>query len=147
MSDLAQRAARIAQLAAKATPGSWSRNIPPASKYPTIFAGRNTHVCAVTPSNKQVEGNCDLIAAVPEMAQLIADQAARIAELERDAARLTHLEDEDLQVRVEAVYFGTDDADPKWVILDFDGDPIAESEHGLREAIDAAMRGSVDAND
>ena len=30
------------------TPGPWHRNIPPATKYNTVFAGRNTHVCHMT---------------------------------------------------------------------------------------------------
>ena len=29
----------------KHTPGPWSRNIKPAKKYNTIFAGRNIHIC------------------------------------------------------------------------------------------------------
>lgn len=28
----------------KHTPGPWHRNIPPASKYPIVFSGRNAHV-------------------------------------------------------------------------------------------------------
>jgi hypothetical protein len=52
------------------TKGSWSRNIEPATKYNTIFAGRNTHVCylnrvGLTP--EEVEANCNLIVAAPAM--------------------------------------------------------------------------------
>lgn len=53
------------------TPGPWHRNIPPAAKYATIFAGRNTHVCVLTHTNKDVEGNADLIAAAPDMAEAL----------------------------------------------------------------------------
>lgn len=53
------------------TPGPWYRNIPPAAKYATIFAGRNTHVCVLTHTNKDVEGNADLIAAAPDMAEAL----------------------------------------------------------------------------
>lgn len=31
------------------TPTPWSRNIPPITKYPTIFSGRNQHVLVVLP--------------------------------------------------------------------------------------------------
>lgn len=52
------------------TPGPWSRNIAPASRYPTVFAGRNTHVAIVTSRGlpeSEIEANCDLIAAAPTM--------------------------------------------------------------------------------
>ena len=52
------------------TPGPWDRNIKPASKYPTIFAGRNAHVAQVVSSGltpDEVEANCDLIAAAPDL--------------------------------------------------------------------------------
>jgi len=61
------------------TPGPWHRNIPLASKYVTIFAGRNTHVCCLTPTglkDEEIEGNAHLIAAAPELleaAQLAAN--------------------------------------------------------------------------
>lgn len=55
---------------AKHTPGPWGRNIKPASRYPIIFAGRNTHVAQVItrglPEN-ECEANADLIAAAPEL--------------------------------------------------------------------------------
>ena len=53
------------------TKGPWHRNIPPATRYPTIFAGRNTHVARVVTDGgltpEEVEANCDLIAAAPEL--------------------------------------------------------------------------------
>ena len=55
-------------------PGPWHRNVPPATKYNTIFAGRNTHVCHMTVTGlppEQVEANCSLIAAAPEMLDLL----------------------------------------------------------------------------
>ena len=54
----------------KHTPGPWHRNIKPASHYPTIFAGRNTHVAVVQtrglPEPEQ-EANTYLIAAAPDL--------------------------------------------------------------------------------
>lgn len=60
---------------AKHTAGPWHRNIPPASHYPVIFAGRNTHIAAVLGgarhgkalSEEEIEANCDLITAAPQM--------------------------------------------------------------------------------
>ncbi len=52
------------------TPGPWSRNIKPASKYPTVFAGRNTHVavaCTRGLSEAEIEGNVSLIASAPKL--------------------------------------------------------------------------------
>jgi hypothetical protein len=52
------------------TPGPWSRNIKPATKYPTLFAGRNTHICTVSVSGlppETVEANLLLIRAAPDM--------------------------------------------------------------------------------
>jgi len=52
------------------TKGPWYRNIKPAAKYPTIFAGRNTHVAQVTTvglSPEEIEANCNLIMAAPEL--------------------------------------------------------------------------------
>lgn len=54
----------------KHTPGSWGRNIAPASKYPIIYAGRNTHVARVLSeglSLEEIEGNANLIAAAPDL--------------------------------------------------------------------------------
>jgi hypothetical protein len=54
------------------TPGPWHRNIQPASKYSTIFSGRNTHVARVVTNHlpdSEIEANCDLIAAAPELLQ------------------------------------------------------------------------------
>lgn len=54
----------------KHTKGPWSRNIKPASHYPIIFAGRNTHVAQVISkglTTDEIEANCDLIAAAPEL--------------------------------------------------------------------------------
>ncbi len=54
----------------KHTPGPWYRNIKPASKYNTVWAGRNTHVARVVVDglpDEQVEANINLIAAAPEL--------------------------------------------------------------------------------
>lgn len=50
------------------TEGPWSRNIKPASRYPVVFAGRNTHVAVVTTrglTEEEIEGNINLIANAP----------------------------------------------------------------------------------
>jgi hypothetical protein len=52
---------RLMQVCEAATPGPWSRNIPPASHYPTIFACRNTHVLHLTATNKEVEANAEFV--------------------------------------------------------------------------------------
>lgn len=52
------------------TPGPWHRNIKPASRYPVVFAGRNTHVAQVATrglSDDEIEANCDLITAAPDL--------------------------------------------------------------------------------
>ena len=58
-------------IAAKHTQGEWHRNIPPASRYPTIFAGRNTHVARVIVSPgmtpEEIEANADLLTAAPDL--------------------------------------------------------------------------------
>ena len=59
----------------KHTPGPWHRNIAPATRYPVIFAGRNTHIASVlfgarhgqTLPDAEIEANCNIIAAAPEM--------------------------------------------------------------------------------
>lgn len=56
--------------APKHTPGPWNRNIKPAKKYATIYAGRNTHVCHLSVSgltDEEIEGNCNLITAAPDL--------------------------------------------------------------------------------
>ncbi len=58
------------------TPGPWHRNIPPASKYCTIFAGRNTRVAQLSTqglSETAIEGNCDLISAAPDLFEALAE--------------------------------------------------------------------------
>ena len=58
----------------KHTPGPWHRNIKPASKYTTVWAGRNTHVAYVhtgTLPEEQIEANAHLIAAAPAMYEAI----------------------------------------------------------------------------
>lgn len=68
------------------TAGPWSRNIAPASKDPTIFADRNTHVAQVdtrVPAS-ECEANCALISAAPELlaALQMADEWIRTAKAE-----------------------------------------------------------------
>lgn len=55
----------------KHTPGPWHRNIPPATKYVTVYRGRNTHVCDVIPSRgispEEAEANLNMIVAGPQL--------------------------------------------------------------------------------
>jgi hypothetical protein len=60
----------------KHTPGDWHRNIKPASKYPTIFAGRNKHVCVLCTdglTKAEIEGNADLIKEAPAMLSVLCE--------------------------------------------------------------------------
>ncbi|WP_372395275.1 hypothetical protein ABMY26_06610 (plasmid) [Azospirillum sp. HJ39] len=48
----------------------WSRNIPPASKYAIIFAGRNTHICQLCTAGlteEEIEAHANLIASAPDL--------------------------------------------------------------------------------
>lgn len=77
----------------KHTPGPWNRNIKPARKYTTIFAGRNTHVARLVTeglSDEELEANCNLIAAAPEMYELL---GAALLELEQDGKCTGLIED------------------------------------------------------
>lgn len=52
------------------TKGGWNRNIKPASKYTTIFAGRNTHVAYIATrgvTDEEAEANINLIVAAPDL--------------------------------------------------------------------------------
>lgn len=51
------------------TLGPWQRNIKPATKYPTVFAGRNTHVCHLASGlpEDETEANMRLICASPDL--------------------------------------------------------------------------------
>lgn len=61
-------------MAHKHTQGEWARNIKPASKYNTIYAGRNTHVAQLATSGlseEEIEANCNLIVAAPELLEAL----------------------------------------------------------------------------
>lgn len=53
------------------TPGPWHRNIKAGGKYPTVYAGRNTHVAQAvghgTLPPEEIEANISLIAAAPTL--------------------------------------------------------------------------------
>ncbi len=71
------------------TPGPWSRNIKPATKYPTLFAGRNTHICTVSVSGlppETVEANMLLIRAAPDMLAALVEAQEALDVLADDAA-------------------------------------------------------------
>lgn len=56
------------------TPGPWHRNIPPASKYVTVWSGRNKHVAYVTTqglTEAEIEANINLVAAAPELLEAL----------------------------------------------------------------------------
>lgn len=68
-------------MTSKHTPGPWSRNIPPISRYPTIFAGRNTHIAAIKSGaipESEAEANAALIVAAPELLAALEDFFAMI---------------------------------------------------------------------
>ena len=72
------------------TKGPWHRNIPPASKYCIVFAGRNTHVAKIESSGltpEEIEGNCNLIAAAPELLEAL-DSVKFCLELEQQTGKL-----------------------------------------------------------
>ena len=53
--------------------GPWNRNIRPARKYNTIFAGRNTHIAYLATqglSDEEIEANCNLIVTAPDLLEL-----------------------------------------------------------------------------
>jgi len=62
--------------------GGWNRNIPPARKYPVIFAGRNKHVCRLITdgmTDEEVEANANLIAVAPDMLATMDELARAVA--------------------------------------------------------------------
>jgi hypothetical protein len=63
------------------TPGPWHRNIRAGGKYPTVFAGRNTHVAVAQqmPAPKETEANISLIAAAPELLNALSDMLSAYA--------------------------------------------------------------------
>lgn len=66
---------------AKFTPGPWSRNIRPAKKFTTVFAGRNTHICRLVGEHiddESAEANISLIAAAPELYCALKDAVERL---------------------------------------------------------------------
>ena len=69
----------------KHTSGPWHRNIKPAKKYVTIFAGRNTHICHLATeglTDAEIEANCDLITCAPDMLialKAFVEQAEKLA--------------------------------------------------------------------
>ncbi len=74
------------------TPGPWHRNIKPATRYPTIWSGRNTHVAYVVTGGgltpEAVEANIRLIAAAPDMLAFIERVAATKPVLANEAELL-----------------------------------------------------------
>ena len=75
----------------KYTAGPWSRNIPPARKYAIVFAGRNAHIaqiCSAGLEDSEIEANCDLIAAAPDMRDALARAAPWLGRLVADGGHL-----------------------------------------------------------
>ena len=76
------------------TSGPWHRNIPPATKYATVWSGQSTHVAYVTNnhgglSGEEVEANINLIASSPKLLEALED-ALKYAEFERHPHRPWH---------------------------------------------------------
>ena len=70
----------------KHTPGPWHRNIKPVSRYPVIFAGRNTHIASVESRNlpeDEAEANCRLITAAPDLLAALIRIAAHESRADR----------------------------------------------------------------
>lgn len=62
-----------------ATPGPWHRNIKPAKRYVTVWAGRNTHIAKLSSEHmteEEAEANIQLMADAPML-------ACRVNELEQ----------------------------------------------------------------
>lgn len=58
----------------KHTPGPWHRNVKPATKYNTVWSGRNKHVARVVVEGldpEEVEANIRLIAAAPDLLEAL----------------------------------------------------------------------------
>ena len=59
------------------TPGPWHRNVQPATKYNTVWAGHNKHVARVVIdgglSDEEIEANICLITAAPELLKALQD--------------------------------------------------------------------------
>lgn len=56
------------------TPGPWHRNIKPATKYTTVWAGKNIHIAHISPSfitPEEAEANISLIAAAPDLLEAL----------------------------------------------------------------------------
>lgn len=60
------------------TKGPWHRNIAPAAKYSTIFAGRNEHVAAIhhAKTGDEAEANHNLMVAAPELLEALENVVA-----------------------------------------------------------------------
>lgn len=89
------------------TKGPWSRNVPPASHYVTVWAGRNNHVGRIDTLGKspeECEANLNLIADAP----LLLAQRDRLAEaLQAICARYRGEWDHPALVAVGALRVGT----------------------------------------
>lgn len=90
-------------MATKHTPGPWYRNIKPATKYPIIFAGRNTHIAVIDTvgkSEEEVEANINLALSAPQLLEAL--QAAYKFIQHVDDLHQTDYSGEPLQSLVEA---------------------------------------------
>lgn len=68
------------------TAGPWRRNIPPATKYTTVWSGRNKHVAHIATTGlapEEAEANITLIALAPEMAEALRDLFAEVSAMEK----------------------------------------------------------------
>ena len=91
------------------TPGPWHRNIKPATHYNTIFAGRNTHVAHLAVQGKteaEVEANCTLIAAAPDLLKALralASTARTFRNVPKEEQEWTSIDDDALKAAFAAI--------------------------------------------
>ena len=81
--------------------GDWHRNIPPVTRYPIIFAGRNTHIARIITeglSPEEAEANTNLIVASPKMYLALKEARNYILEFgsDKDMAPVIELIDQAL---------------------------------------------------
>jgi hypothetical protein len=119
------------------TPGEWHRNIKPATKYLTVWAGRNTHVARVVRdglSEEAVEANISIIAQAPTLARQLIATLDDLAALKRENERLRKL----LRPFAYEAKEWTEVHGPVFVVGDIGGN-IAEAKFTIEDLVAAAQ--------
>lgn len=86
----------------KHTKGPFHRNIAPAKKYNTIYAGQNTHVAYLATtglSDEEVEGNANLFAAAPQLLEALENAKGLWAFQSTDASQKQWLKDTEVAIK------------------------------------------------